>query len=69
MRSRRQCYHRIMNVSNDILITCTCGVEAGLGIMEATGDRDGSIRNYRRSLELNPSNQNAVSHLSALRKS
>ena len=37
-------------------------------IMEATGDRGGATRNYSRSLELNPSNKNAASHLSVLRK-
>ncbi|WNG45836.1 dienelactone hydrolase [Archangium minus] len=33
---------------------------------EKTGDRDQAIRNYRRSLELNPKNGNAVERLKAL---
>jgi CubicO group peptidase (beta-lactamase class C family) len=32
-------------------------------ILEATGDRLGGIENYRRSLELNPENSNAMEHL------
>jgi CubicO group peptidase (beta-lactamase class C family) len=35
---------------------------------EIEGDRALAIKNYRRSLELNPKNQNAVDHLKALEK-
>ncbi|MDN5285320.1 MAG: hypothetical protein JWR38_1594 [Mucilaginibacter sp.] len=36
-------------------------------IMEALGDRAGAIKNYSRSLELNPKNDNAVHHLKNLK--
>ena len=32
----------------------------------AAGDRTGAVRNYRRSLELNPENQNAIRMLEQL---
>ena len=35
-------------------------------VQQRTGDRLGAIANYRRSLELNPHNANAVKHLAAL---
>jgi CubicO group peptidase (beta-lactamase class C family) len=34
--------------------------------LEAAGDRESAIKNYRRSLELNPKNRNAVEHLRTL---
>lgn len=35
-------------------------------IMETLGDRSGAIKNYSRSLELNPKNYNAADHLKSL---
>ncbi len=34
--------------------------------LEATGDRVGALKNYRRSLELNPANTNAKTHIDGL---
>jgi hypothetical protein len=35
-------------------------------IQEATGEREGAIGNDKRSLELNPENTNAATHIAAL---
>jgi CubicO group peptidase (beta-lactamase class C family) len=37
-------------------------------ILELTGDRPGALKNYQRSLALNPTNTNAVAHIKALKE-
>lgn len=54
---------------NTVLYPASANTYDSLGeILELTGDRPGALKNYRRSLALNPANANAATHIKSLEK-